>query len=89
MCILTFPLAFLLKKEHLNNISFTQPFVHTEAILETRGFICITLVHSFFKLPNKPYKLTLLLVMLEMISLCFHPTINSMGLINCIVMLGF
>lgn len=34
MCILTFPLAFLLKKEHLNNISFIQASVPKTAILE-------------------------------------------------------
>lgn len=53
MCILRFPLAFLLRKEYLNNISFMELLV------------CVTLVHSILAIKNKT--LQNIIIMLECI----------------------
>lgn len=53
MCILTFPLAFLLKKENLNNISFMEVPFHIPGIPETKKvLVCVTLVHNIFAIKN-------------------------------------
>lgn len=63
MCILIFPLAFLLKKEYLNNISFMEVSIQIKGIPETQKVLAhFTLVYNTFALKIKPFKTVLLLL---------------------------
>lgn len=63
MCILIFSLAFLLKKEYLNNISFMEVSIQIKGIPETQKLLArVTLVYNAFALKIKSFKTVLSLL---------------------------
>lgn len=63
MCILIFSLAFLLKKEYLNNISFMEVSIQIKGIPETQKLLArATLVYNAFALKIKSFKTVLSLL---------------------------